>query len=412
MELIESLRNIKFSSFEISFGFGNPLSFTKHPSYSAYDYNFTLPFAGSSFRIDTNRRYSEYFKLIKLFSGLFNSEMRRNLEDYFIVMEYIKTITGRSHFYSTNGFQILNANMMIPILRLMNYQNNHNFLSLIDPVEAFNSDYISFQMKVNKTKNSFSVEFQLNLIFHANVFDSIFILNNNHISTKMISKSLSNESSTLLVNNKILSQSEFKLNYSSLKSFCMRSISPLNLSFKGVPLQVLQIEFYFEKSFVHIQNSFLIELSKSVESEMLVVLNIFFSIAEEPILSQLEFVNPNNQDQNTIDKNSSLGRNGNTNISNKSHLGKDIYADCETLNIEILTRGHKSRQGDGALNVRILVLMRGKFCKMKLPFFQKKKSFEEMDSDNLVYYIIPGVYADYEYKGKIARVSYNIFLIY
>lgn len=372
LELLENLKKIQFKELKISFAFGNPNELLTHPIYSGKDFGFAVPFAGSVFRVHTMGKYAEYFKIIKLLSGLFNSEMRRPLEEYFVLQGHISQNSQvNGYFFHSNGFQILNTNMMIPILRLLNHQNNHKFLSLLDPVNIFTADYISFELHIKKDLNELQFSAGINFIHNPNSFD--FIFQNEALFRKRFSKSLRNKHASLFLNNRWKNSSEFRVSYSDLKSFYMETkpvFSEADLLFAPSSLSV---DFYFQKSFVHIQNAQIVDLTNRTGAKLKVNLQMFFSIAEEPILHQIRFE----------------------------------PANCKSKNIKIFTRPHKTKEGDGSLNVLISLEIPGEKCQLTVPYFQKHKNFEELDSDHLVYYVIPGVFADYYSGQKAKRVSHS-----
>ena len=54
--------------------------------------------------------------------------------------------------------------------------------------------------------------------------------------------------------------------------------------------------------------------------------------------------------------------------------------------------------------------IQGEHCKVHIPFFHKHKSFDDLDSDHLVYYVVPGAFADYVVEGKAQRVGFLVGL--
>ena len=372
LELMEHLQSIDFKELKLSFAFGNPNEILRHPVLGNKDLGFDIPFAGTVFRIDTFGSYSDYFKLIKLFSGLFNSEMKRPMEDYFIVQGNISDdLTTDGYFFHSNGFEILNTNIFIPILKLLNYQNNHKLLSLLDPVNIFTADYISFTLHLQKSNNNIWFDSGINFIHNANSFD--YIIQNEGLFIKRFMKSLENSHSSLFINNEWKTEHEFNISYSDLKSMYMSArpiLSESKISFSHKPLT---LDFFFEKSFVHIQNSLIMEFNNYSKQQMDVNLNLFFSIAEEPILHQIKFE----------------------------------PSDCVPNQFKIFNRPHKSKEGNGGMNLLTSLKINGSKCRITLPYFQKHKNFEDLDSDHLVYYLIPGAFADYYIHGKPYKVSLN-----
>ena len=189
-------------------------------------------------------------------------------------------------------------------------------------------------------------------------------------------KSLANQHSSLYINQEWKNSGEFEINYSELKSLYMKAkplISKSNNIFAPLPLHV---SFYFQKSFVNIKNAVIVDLTNTTGEVMLANLNLFFQITEEPIFSEM-----------TLTPES-----------------------CSHKRIKIFTRPHKSKAGDGSLHVLMPLEIQGEHCKVHIPFFHKHKSFDDLDSDHLVYYVVPGAFADYVVEGKAQRVGFLVGL--
>ena len=84
-EMLETVRGIDFSDLEYAAAFGNPREFTEHPVYGVGNQGFELPFAGTTMWAQCGGRFQDYFKLVKMLGGFFHSEVKRPMEDYFVI---------------------------------------------------------------------------------------------------------------------------------------------------------------------------------------------------------------------------------------------------------------------------------------------------------------------------------------
>ena len=267
---------------------------------------------------------------------------------------------------------ILNANMLLPILRLANLQYNHRFLSLLDPIKAFVSDYIGFKMRLQRHMSGVRVTFEFSTIFHLNLFDDVFVTFTD-LERRMLRAPL-NRVSKVVVNGQEKDISGKPIDLTGLRDLLWES-SLERFKERVQTRRRLGAKMTLQKSFVHLKNAYFLSLVRfdvlkpiheqkglrgGTTGALALQLNLIFSISEEPLLSE----------------------------SYIQH-GEDRIPLMDVAEIEIFTRPHASRQGDGSLNVRVDMLMEWAECEVVVPFFQKFRSFQEADSDQSIHYMIP-----------------------
>lgn len=357
-DILKNFKTITNFKFDISMGNRN--------LYKNLNFiNQEIPNGGFNIKVYTED-FFEYKKLIKLLSGVFFTEVNTALNYY----TEMRDKNGRNFFYNNYALNSLNMVIFKKVLDFLN--NGRNFLmpSFLDPMKAFESDYLNVSCNFIKLESEVKMKVDIDIFLREFLVDKLFknlkfrFLENTKTEIFTKDKVIVPKIGSFMDNNEFVRLIKKSEPFYKLKE---------NLPSKN---NLIKFENFFTKDWTYLQNTIKFQIKNiSYQKNINFTAFLIFSNIEMPFFRKIKYSGQNYK------------------ISKKSFQSSKSPNHEEYPSTIIKIEGNLEKRG----NLEIFV-----------PFQQIHKTFETINSDGMIQNALPVSFLQYNFEGeKTKKIDYD-----